>query len=171
MNGDTALILAAKEGHVKAVELLRKPAVALHHLYSPPHFKAFLWLTSSDLFSSEGDVSGEQAEQVSLMRARIFTHACVNCARMYVFFGGKYACIRSIKHNTKACSQTHTNYTQVRDVVLTQACIPLCKLNIDMVSINASLRLDRLLLGLKGEDASAQTSGETTSDSSRSLTN
>jgi len=89
-NGDTALLLAARGGQVASVELLRKPAVSLHHLYSPPHFKGFLWL------SGGGATGGVTAEVVS-------------------------------------------------EAVMQHKAVPLCKMNLDMVSINAALRLDTLL--------------------------
>jgi len=98
VNGDTALIHAARKGEAAVVEMLRKPAMSLHHLYSPPHFKAFLWMTGAGMFSSDGEVSGEQM-------------------------------------------------AQVREIVMTQKAIPLCKMNLDMVSINAAIRLDQLLGG------------------------
>lgn len=58
-HGDTALLLAARKGQVEAVEMLRKPAVSLHHLYSPPHFKAFLWMSGT-----ETSISSQCADQV-----------------------------------------------------------------------------------------------------------
>lgn len=105
INGDTALIHAARMGEAETVELLRKPAMSLHHLYSPPHFKAFLWLTGAGMFSQDGEVSGEQMDQV-------------------------------------------------REIVMSHKAIPLCKMNLDMVSINAALRLDRKLLGIRSHNTS-----------------
>lgn len=96
VNGDTALIHAARVGEKAVVELLRKPAMSLHHLYSPPHFKAFLWMTGAGMFDHGQEVSGERLDQV-------------------------------------------------REIVMTQKAIPLCKMNLDMVSLNAALRLDQLL--------------------------
>jgi len=90
-HGDTALLLAAREGQVEAVEMLRKPAVSLHHLYSPPHFKAFLWMSGT-----ETSISSQRADQV-----------------------------RAAVSELKA--------------------IPLAKMNLDMVSINAAIRLDSIL--------------------------
>lgn len=76
---------------VEAVELLRKPAVSLHHLYSPPHFKAFLWMSGTETSLSD------------------------------------------------------TRADAVRAAVSELKAIPMCKMNLDMVSINAAMRLDSIL--------------------------
>lgn len=79
-NGDTALLLAARKGQVETVELLRKPAVSLHHLYSPPHFKAFLWMTGTETHLS--DKASDQVmpgSQISIHEAGAATSIARPC--------------------------------------------------------------------------------------------
>ena len=83
-NGDSAIDHAMKAGKHGVVQRLRRSAAEMHYLYSPPHYKAFLWMNGADMLSPEVQSSPiykaspqhERACRIVIQCSSCLSHVC-----------------------------------------------------------------------------------------------